>query len=104
MSVFVQGEPGVNGTAGAPGVPGEDGAIGPKVRSRNNRTFAIPLTSSRSYQYLVAKVTHLLFLQGESGSPGVRGPEGAPGRGIPGDKVIDYTWSYCLTSYWGKSV
>lgn len=35
MSVFVQGEPGANGTAGAPGVPGEDGAVGPKVRSRN---------------------------------------------------------------------
>lgn len=45
-------------------------------------------------------MTHLLFRQGETGWPGVRGPDGAPGRGIPGDKVIDYTCSYCRTSDW----
>ncbi len=35
------------------------------------------------------KLFDLLFdLQGEMGLPGLRGLEGAPGKGIPGEKVI----------------
>lgn len=40
----------------------------------------------------------MLLFQGETGLPGVRGPEGAPGKGIPGEKVTSYTCSYCQTS------
>jgi len=31
--------------------------------------------------------------KGEPGLPGLRGPEGAPGRGIPGEKVISASHS-----------
>lgn len=47
-SVFVQGEPGANGTAGPSGLPGEDGAIGPKVPSSDLdslETFGLFVTS-----------------------------------------------------------
>ena len=78
---------------GIPGLSGEDGDIGQKVGTVCCDAMSLSLgqyiNASLSTQCLLFTVLCIYFTwyQGDIGLQGPRGPDGAPGKGVPGEKV-----------------
>lgn len=73
------------------------GIAGFARRGWSSRTEGISLTSiiNPHLKPILPKCTHILYVfQGEPGSSGLRGPEGAAGVGIQGEKVLTYFHNY----------